>query len=135
MTALGFATAWSDSVRFWLQGTFADADRVASPLTVDSVLNQSVRALVVRLFGSGAEPGAVLLAVAVAAGGLAIAVRAHRRHGPLAGVLAAALTGLLVSPVSWHEHWVWMLPVLILLADAGRQAPASVGRSRCRCPR
>jgi alpha-1,2-mannosyltransferase len=33
------------------------------------------------------------------------------RHGhQLAGLLAAALTGLLLSPISWDHHWVWIAP-------------------------
>jgi alpha-1,2-mannosyltransferase len=32
--------------------------------------------------------------------------------------VTCALTGLLVSPISWDHHWVWIVPVLVLLADA-----------------
>ena len=30
------------------------------------------------------------------------------------GLLVAAVTGLLVSPISWSHHWVWCLPLLAL---------------------
>ncbi len=36
------------------------------------------------------------------------------------GVLAAAATGLLISPISWSHHWVWCVPVLAVLAAEGR---------------
>lgn len=39
----------------------------------------------------------------------------------LVAVLACAGTGLLVSPVSWHHHWVWWVPALVLLADRCRR--------------
>lgn len=136
LTAVGFAAAWADSVSFWLRGTFADSHRVASPLTVGSVFNQSIHGVAVRLFGDPAGDVAwYLLAPLVAAGGLAVAVAAHRLVSPLAGLLACALTGLLVSPLSWHEHWVWIVPVLIVLAGVGyrihRRAPVIAGALPC----
>jgi alpha-1,2-mannosyltransferase len=36
--------------------------------------------------------------------------------------MACALTALLVSPVSWDHHWVWLTPGLALLIDAGHRA-------------
>jgi alpha-1,2-mannosyltransferase len=35
----------------------------------------------------------------------------------MAGILICAVTGLLVSPVSWSHHWVWVAPALVVLAD------------------
>jgi alpha-1,2-mannosyltransferase len=32
------------------------------------------------------------------------------------GLAACAMTGLLISPVSWPFHWVWCVPALILWA-------------------
>ena len=32
------------------------------------------------------------------------------------GVTAIALTGLLISPVSWHAVWVWIVPISIFTA-------------------
>jgi alpha-1,2-mannosyltransferase len=34
----------------------------------------------------------------------------------VAGLLAAALTGLLVSPISWDHHWVWIAPGALVAA-------------------
>ena len=31
------------------------------------------------------------------------------------GAPLAAVTGLLVSPISWSHHWVWCVPILALL--------------------
>ena len=50
--------------------------------------------------------------------GLAIAVWAHRRGYRLAGFLCCAVTGLLVSPISWTHHWVWAVPLLVWLTAA-----------------
>ena len=47
--------------------------------------------------------------------GLACAVLAQRRLGDVWGLLAAAVTGLRVSPISWSHHWVYCIPILALL--------------------
>ncbi|NUT34662.1 MAG: DUF2029 domain-containing protein [Hamadaea sp.] len=122
LTALGFAVAPADSRRFWLAGTFVDSARVAMPLTPDSVYNQSIHGAAIRFFGSGwggAGWGDALwlpLAVVVGVAGLWTAVAVSRAHGLLAGGLVTAVTGLLVSPLTWHEHWVWIVPVAVGLA-------------------
>jgi alpha-1,2-mannosyltransferase len=127
LTALGFAVAGSDSVDFWFKGVFSDSNRVTLPLTAGSTFNQSLHGVLVRVLGSGAGNGVWYpLALVVAAAGLAIAVAAYRREGALAGAVCCAITGLLVSPVSWHEHWVWMVPGLVVLADVARRLRAPV---------
>ena len=47
----------------------------------------------------------------------------------MAGILICALTGLLVSPVSWDHHWVWVAPALVVLVDlaAGPHGQAAAG--------
>ena len=58
-----------------------------------------------------------LLAV-TAAGGLFVAAQAHRRSSPLLGVLICAATCLVVSPISWVHHMVWVVPAILWLALA-----------------
>jgi alpha-1,2-mannosyltransferase len=115
LTGLGFLVAPADSKRYWLEGTFADSAYLVSPVPVGSVSNQSINGVVLRFFGDSGTIGWFVLALAVGIGGLAIAVRADRQGAPVAGVLACAITGLLISPVSWHEHWVWIVPVGVWL--------------------
>jgi hypothetical protein len=38
------------------------------------------------------------------------------------GLLMAALTGLLVSPISWDHHWVWIAPGAVVAAHYAVQA-------------
>jgi len=45
---------------------------------------------------------------------------------PVAGWVTCALTGVLVSPISWDHHWVWIVPVLVVLTDAARRALGAV---------
>ncbi len=45
------------------------------------------------------------------------AVRRVLRAGePTLAVICVALFGLVVSPVSWSHHWVWMLPAVLVTA-------------------
>ena len=40
----------------------------------------------------------------------------HRRGQRLAGLACCGLTGVLVSPISWTHHWVWVIPLLVAMA-------------------
>jgi hypothetical protein len=91
--------------------------------------NQSMRGLLTRLVGSVASGQLPWLLVAVVVGvlGLAAAVvlwRSGRSWGPFAGLMACALTALLISPISWDHHWVWIAPGVAVLIDAGVRAAA-----------
>jgi hypothetical protein len=52
----------------------------------------------------------VVLAVGVS--GVVLAAWAHRTSSRLLAVLVCAATGLLVSPISWDHHMVWVIPVI-----------------------
>jgi alpha-1,2-mannosyltransferase len=36
------------------------------------------------------------------------------------GTVCTAITGLLISPISWTHHWVWCVPVAVLLCVESR---------------
>lgn len=38
---------------------------------------------------------------------------------PTLAVICVALFGLVVSPVSWSHHWVWMLPAVLVIGLLG----------------
>ena len=119
--AIGFAALPHASVRWWLTGYFLHSSNVGD---AGSLLNQSVYALVIRSVGGvrAATPAWLGLCAVITALGLAAAAALHRRGRPVAGWLTCALTGLLVSPVSWDHHWVWIVPLLVVLADAAVRA-------------
>jgi alpha-1,2-mannosyltransferase len=108
---VGFVVAPADSVTYWLQGTFAAADRI-SP--VASTANHSLDGLLAR---AGA-PGWVGLAAAAVLGGvgLAVAVLAHRRGETLLGVTLCGLLSAAAAPFAWSHHFVWFGPLVVLLA-------------------
>ena len=70
---------------------------------------------------------ALAAVVVVGCAGLAIAVAAllagdRLSHAPAWAAVSCGVTALLVSPVSWSHHWVWAVPlVLLLVAEAMRR--------------
>ncbi|KAA2264006.1 mannosyltransferase [Solihabitans fulvus] len=110
---LGYLVTPGQSNRFWFQ-LLGDATRVGP---VGSAINQSLRGALSRTLGYDVDSGLPwLLAVAVSAVLLGWALRAALRVGDtLAGIVAVQIFGLLVSPISWSHHWVWMVPGLMWL--------------------
>ncbi len=123
-TLLAAAALPRDSWRFWTRMVF-EASRVG--LTEDTA-NQSLRGVLARLLHT-AEPGAWWAAAAAAGGalGLAVAVAAALRGERAWAAASCATTALLVSPVSWSHHWVWCVPMVLLL---GSEAVRRGGRGR-----
>jgi alpha-1,2-mannosyltransferase len=68
----------------------------------------------------------VLLAAIIGVVGLAAAAELARSGRLTAGWVTCALTGVLISPISWDNHWVWLVPLLAVLADAGVRARGAV---------
>jgi alpha-1,2-mannosyltransferase len=129
--ALGFAVIPRDSTAWWLDGLFLNDRRTGFPGVMQ---NQSLNGIITRFAGSVADgrPAWLVAAVIVTVAGVACAVALHRAGQPALGILACALTGLLVSPISWDHHWVWAVPGLVVLAHfairawrAGRRRAAA----------
>ncbi len=119
--AAGFAILPGDAASYWFGGLFMDSHRIVS--VSDVVINHSLSGLFARLSHSPLAPSWVLAVSAVVAVlGLIGAVWAHRRGADRIGLLVAAFTGLLVSPVSWPHHFVWIVPALVWLAFAAWRA-------------
>ncbi|QOV47562.1 glycosyltransferase 87 family protein [Streptomyces chromofuscus] len=111
-----------DSWRFWTDMVFR-TDRAGH---AEETANQALRGVLARLLHTP-DPGALWLATAALAGtaGLAMAVRAELRGERAWAVVCCAVTALLVSPVSWSHHWVWCVPLVLLLAARGRRTAAA----------
>jgi alpha-1,2-mannosyltransferase len=116
----GFIWLPGPSRAFWLSGVFYNQNRIGDPANPS---DQSLSGAVARLAGTGDPPRAWWLVAVLLAGlaGMAVAVWAHRRGYRLAGFLCCALTGLLVSPLSWTHHWVWAVPLLVWLTVTARR--------------
>jgi alpha-1,2-mannosyltransferase len=113
--AVGYAVAPHASSYYWADLTFLKSSHV-SPLSND--WNQSLLGAVSRTVGHEAGSQWLVLAVAVGLAGLALAAQAGRRGNDAIGYGLCAVTGLLVSPISWTHHWVMAVPALLLVALA-----------------
>jgi dolichol-phosphate mannosyltransferase len=116
---LGWILMPGPSHTYFLHLMFDDR-RVGAPGFVG---NQSLNGLWTRLMHgyAPARPFWDLSAVLVLVVGLWTARRVNARLGEPHGLAVAAVTGLLVSPISWSHHWVWfVVPALILAWEARR---------------
>lgn len=101
------------SMTFWFEA-LRDPERLGRN---DGPANQSMRGVLLRL-GPEGVPGELiwfLLIAVVAVVGFAAAVRAHRAGARLLEFSCVALTGVLISPVSWTHHFHWVVPALFVL--------------------
>jgi alpha-1,2-mannosyltransferase len=106
-------SAWvvGDQTRYYFRELIFKTDRVGPICTIS---NQSWRGAICRIGGhdSGYNP-TVLIGIAVTAILSVLAWRAI--HDRLGRLLVVELFGLLLSPISWTHHWVWLVPLMIWL--------------------
>jgi len=119
VTGALFAVSPHASWLYFTKDAF-DVKRVGNSLTIG---NQTLHAAVIRAHLSPSSALFGLVEAVVLCGGVAIAAVAYRRSSPLLAVLVCAATGLLLSPISWLHHYVWIVPALIWLA-VGTDRPA-----------
>jgi alpha-1,2-mannosyltransferase len=125
---IGWAVLPGASAYWWADGAFFQAGRTGF---VGDQENQSLRGLLTRLVGSVDGSAALWWAVAlvVLVIGLAAAMVLRGSGRTFAGLMVVALTGLLVSPISWDHHWVWIGPGVAVLIDAGVRARTAASRA------
>ncbi|MEU8798893.1 glycosyltransferase 87 family protein [Spirillospora sp. NPDC048819] len=123
-TVLAYAIAPDASRLYWLQ-TFYDTSRVGVPY----ISNQSPLGVLTRILKGTAEVGAWYTAIPQAIGitGLLLAAAWARRGDWLAAIAVTGMTGLLVSPISWAHHWVWIVPALAVLIRNNNRTIAVCG--------
>ncbi len=102
--------------RYYFTDLLGDASRIGP---IGTSFNQSWRGGISRILGHDAGYGPlVLAAIAVTAVLAVLAWRALGTDGErdrLGSLLVVQLFGLLVSPISWTHHWVWLVPLMIWL--------------------
>lgn len=106
-TVLMFAVSPRNSFTYWTKDVLA-TQRITQPLSAG---NEALHGLLPRLGIFLSSASMDLLGVAVLVVGLVIAARVSRSYGSLPGVIVCASVGLIVSPVSWSQHYVWIVPV------------------------
>ena len=109
--------AVGDQVRYYFTDLLGDAGRVGP---IGTSFNQSWRGGISRILGHDAGYGPpVLAAVAVTAVLTWLAWQAVSTASGAADrlglIVVVQLFGLLLSPISWTHHWVWLVPLMIWL--------------------
>ncbi|WP_433260420.1 glycosyltransferase 87 family protein [Actinosynnema sp. CS-041913] len=110
---VAFVLLPGDTVRYW-SGAVLGANGAMSNVWSG---NQSLSGLVRRL--AGPSPAATLvlalLAVTCVVVAALLARAAEDRGNSVEAMLVTAFCGLLVSPISWTHHWVWVAPLCVLM--------------------
>jgi alpha-1,2-mannosyltransferase len=132
VTGAGFLLAWHDSVQYWTRTVF-QIGRIGPPVYA---ANQSIQGVLAR---AGVNPHtltgtAVWLALSIT---VLVAAGQGMRHAFAAGENAWALSlnafaALLISPISWSHHWVWIVPAVATLAF-GRRHHVRLSRVTAAC--
>jgi alpha-1,2-mannosyltransferase len=118
---LGWLVRPAESFRFWLE-ILPDTSRIGGAGYVD---NLSIKGALLH-FGvpeAGVTVPWLLLSLLVAGAGALVIKAASDQGARVVAISATALTMLLISPVSWSHHWVWMAAVLPAFAWTLRETP------------
>ncbi|MYW90567.1 DUF2029 domain-containing protein [Amycolatopsis rubida] len=115
MQALLFLINPHDSWKYWTK-TLPDTGRIGP---VHWAGNQSLNALMNRAtdLAPWASSAATAIGLVLAIPALWLMFRFHRRGQALAALLVTAFWILLISPISWSHHWVWVAPLVVLLVS------------------
>ncbi|BBY38656.1 polyprenol-phosphate-mannose-dependent alpha-(1-2)-phosphatidylinositol pentamannoside mannosyltransferase [Mycobacterium mantenii] len=100
-----------DQTHYYFTRLLGDAHRVGP---IATSFNQSWRGGLSRILGHDVGLGPLLVAaVAVTAVLAVLAWRALDSADQLGRLVVVELFGLLLSPISWTHHWVWLVPLMI----------------------
>lgn len=118
-TALAWLILPAESIRFWFTEIWS-VDRIGNIVTTG---NQSLNAVLLRFDVADdartlAVGGLGLLVVGIA---FYRAVRASRRGWNLAAAVIVGAAGLVVSPVSWTHHQIWLVFAALCVVSAHRK--------------
>jgi DNA-binding PadR family transcriptional regulator len=119
--AIALAISPSASMTYWTRDLF-DYKRVGGSLGLRGLFaptDQSLLATLARINHGAVSPGLQwALAGVLGVLGVALATYVHFRLSSFLGVALCATTGLLISPVTWTHHMIWVLPVAVWLGAA-----------------
>jgi alpha-1,2-mannosyltransferase len=120
-TGAGSLLAWQDSIRYWTS-VMLHVGRIGNVIYAG---NQCIQAVLARAGLDPRSAGGTLVWLALSAVVLVAACLGMRRAfaaSEQAWALSLnALAALLVSPISWSHHWVWIVPALLVLGGLGRR--------------
>lgn len=106
-----------DQARYYFTDLLGDASRIGP---IGTSFNQSWRGGFSRILGHDAGYGPLVLAAIGVTAVLAVfawraVTSSPEDPDPLGAIVVVQLFGLLLSPISWTHHWVWLVPLMIWL--------------------
>ncbi|HEU5107383.1 MAG TPA: glycosyltransferase 87 family protein [Micromonosporaceae bacterium] len=118
-----FLVARHESMEYFGSVIWA-TDRVGA---ADMTPNQSLAGVLARIYDSIETPGLMWLAFSllILAVGLSRAANAHAEGDELTAFTLVGLTANVISPISWSHHLVFVVPAIIVLADAALRRRAA----------
>lgn len=113
----------TDSTAYWLHAVF-ETDHIG-PLTHPG--NFSIGGILATLVAPAPMPTLWwMLAVGAAAIlGFVAAQQAQRTGYPLLAIAVIGMLSCTVPPLAWGHHWVWTVPLLVILVDRAARATGS----------
>jgi alpha-1,2-mannosyltransferase len=126
--ALGFLLLPAESATYWLQ-MLRDTGRIGGEGYVD---NLSIRGAILHFLGPD-FPSTVpwlLVSLLLVAATAYIIREARRRADRFLPIAMTSLLMLLISPISWSHHWVWIVVVLAVLAGQAAGLPRELRAHR-----
>ncbi|OBA83728.1 mannosyltransferase [Mycobacterium sp. 1164966.3] len=111
--------AVGDQTRYYFTDLLGDAHRVGP---IATSFNQSWRGGISRLLGHDAGFGPLVLTAIAVTAVLAILAWRALDDDRLGKLLVVELFGLLLSPISWTHHWVWLVPLMMWLVHGPLRA-------------
>jgi alpha-1,2-mannosyltransferase len=112
-TLIGFVITPGDSWDFF-------HSKIFEPTSPTFFTNQSLEGIIERAVGAHWRIFWIIAVVAVLFYGLRAAVAASKSGDELRAVAITGLISVLVSPISWIHHLVWIIPVLAVIIGNGR---------------
>ncbi|MFD4459822.1 glycosyltransferase 87 family protein [Nocardia sp. NPDC058480] len=123
-TIASFAFLPTESTRYWFGGLGNVSGLSGSAFHT----NQSIQAVMARLHITGLPFDALWLVLGALLLVLVVAAMRKAADAPVIALSLNAVFTLLLSPISWSHHWVWIAPALLAMVCHARTLPVSSAR-------
>ncbi|MEV0336174.1 glycosyltransferase family 87 protein [Nocardia sp. NPDC050717] len=123
-TIASFALLPTESTRYWFGGLGNVSGLSGSAFHT----NQSIQAVLARLHVTGLPFDALWLFFGALLLALVVAAMRKAADAPAIALALNAVFTLLLSPISWSHHWIWIAPALLAIVCHARTLPAASAR-------
>ncbi|MFD3743379.1 glycosyltransferase family 87 protein [Nocardia sp. NPDC058633] len=123
-TIASFALLPTESTRYWFGGLGNVSGLSGSAFHT----NQSIQAVMARLHITGLPFDVLWLVLGALLLVLVVAAMRKAADAPVIALSLNAVFTLLLSPISWSHHWVWIAPALLAMVCHARTLPAAGAR-------